>query len=630
MLRSPSRIRFASLLVWLVVLVTPAVASSDRWTVRGRVLTHAGKPVAGARVACDAGLGFGFPPLAAPIGWRLLVREGEIAPGLRGFEQTTVRTDAEGHFSLENLDEPTFGLLGIHAAGYPFHEQIISSQDANLESRTIDVGDVRLETGGALLGRVTGPESSQATIAIQPLPPITIGGEAPPPRRPGETRWKPVDGQGRFELRGLRPGGYVVAAFGPTSRVTTREVVIAATEEAPTEVALTLVPGEPLSCQVLSLADRAPVPDVQLTLWPIPDGSPSTVSVLDSVRTDELGKASFVGLGPRRYRVVAIPADRVESAGPVPAFSIAAEARAGEELELIMSLGRDLIIEVRDPEGELVPTIETARLTPVRSAIAQQAYQARHGTPGGFAFRSDGSRLRAHHVRPGLYLLTLHARGFSPASLELELNDGFEVPRFAALDESGHDFAARFEEGTPVLELRLPRALGLMEGFVVDAKGKRVDGATVRATEYHRDLKIHAIQETATDDQGRFLVTGLFDQGAHLRIDVEADGFLPSYGVWTRFRDQTPPAIVLTAEARLYGQLVDSRGRPIPWGRVELLDGDPKPFHNPQLSRQVTDRDGRFRFDLLAAGPYRLKAEETEIPVDLEAGERREIRLERR
>ncbi|MEQ8766963.1 MAG: carboxypeptidase-like regulatory domain-containing protein [Planctomycetota bacterium] len=624
-------VTFARLLlgVALPFVILPSTFANERWTVEGRVLDPAGEPIEGARVACELGGGFSFPRLTAPLSWRILGRSPESFPTPEPFLSGYVETGPDGRFRIEDLPEPTLAVVGVYVESRPFLQEPFVTSSEHLESRTIDVGDLTMVEGGTISGQVQGEGAEGATIALQPVLEEVLPGETAPPRLPGHFRVVRADEAGTFQMEGLPSGRYHIAAFSEASRID--EDLLTVEPGVTTEVRFDLVRGLELSCTVVARSDRSPLEGVRLSLWPSPTGSSGTVLVLDSLVTDAEGRAVFRGLENQRYRIIAIPSDQVDAANLVPPFSVVRDVAEPGPVQIVISQGRDVFLSVRDPEGQPIDDIELARLTPIQSAPIQSEYIRRHGASGSFIFRDEGELLRAESVRPGVYRLTVLALGWVPAIVEIEINDSFDIPRQNVVDGSRREVSTEDADGLTRLVVELAPAVGILPGRVVDPSGDPIAGAEVQGLEVHRDLRVKILQEHVTDEDGRFTLTGLFDLGAHIKVEIDAPGFLHHSEVWTLLRDQTPPTIILTPASRLIGKLTNKEGQPIPYGRITLFDEQVEQFQNSEVARLLTDELGQFEVPKLAAGRYRLGAEHAEeVVVEIGTGEVKEVTIQRR
>src|SRR5205085_8335237 len=112
-----------------------------------------------------------------------------------------------------------------------------------------------------------------------------------------------------------------------------------------------------------------------------------------------------------------------------------------------------------------------------------------------------------------------------------------------------------------------------------------------------------------TDTSGAFQIAKM-DLGEY-RALVEKDGFaiFPSEPLKIEADESTAPVRVRyqmqfaeKQDSKLGGRVLDSQGKPLASAAVDLIRGPEYRF------RTFTDADGRFTFDQLAPGAYRLRA----------------------
>ena len=217
--------------------------------------------------------------------------------------------------------------------------------------------------------------------------------------------------------------------------------------------------------------------------------------------------------------------------------------------------------------------------------------------------------------------LTRHSVRTTAVPVAVAAADGsfaFETIGIAMLQAQAPGFAA--SELRPCtaapMTLTLQPARGDLVGVVVDADGRPVAGARVRAipetdrgaglaTPERRPLPI-----VASDQAGGFVVPDL--PTGRIDVAVQADGHAPATLVVTEataLRD--PVRIVLPRGVALRGRVVDQDGAPVA-GVIVRLGGS----HGVA---RTTDADGRFGFRSAAAIVQALRVEgSTIVPVHVE------------
>ncbi len=153
-------------------------------------------------------------------------------------------------------------------------------------------------------------------------------------------------------------------------------------------------------------------------------------------------------------------------------------------------------------------------------------------------------------------------------------------------------------------------------GHVVGPDGAGVDGATVYAL-------AGGEQRVTTDADGAFeVVLARGSEQVHLTVGADGYGFLHQ-DLAEVTTDVGPLLLRITPELRIAGVLLDTDDRPIPGARIRI-DGEPEFLSNsvpPATSLQllgskfaVTDDVGRFSFDKLPSGSFRVTWQQRDAP----------------
>jgi Carboxypeptidase regulatory-like domain len=161
---------------------TVSLTVSDGGYVTGRIVDPEGRPLAG-RARLLAFEERGLPSFAADL--------------------LTVEARADGTFALGPLP---LGALGISVSA-PRHTQRLVDASVPATGRAVDLGDVALDPGLAIRGRVRDREGA----GIEGATVRALGRDVPVESVP-EAESGP---EGRFDLGGLRPGRYRVSASAP-------------------------------------------------------------------------------------------------------------------------------------------------------------------------------------------------------------------------------------------------------------------------------------------------------------------------------------------------------------------------------------------------------------------------------
>lgn len=149
--------------------------------------------------------------------------------------------------------------------------------------------------------------------------------------------------------------------------------------------------------------------------------------------------------------------------------------------------------------------------------------------------------------------------------------------------------------GQQKLNLTLPRRPdgGSVQGTVVDADGKPVEGASV----VNGDSSTRDFRETITDDQGRYRLDDVY-KGLHGHgLFFKARGFSPKHLEFTPGSREHPAEVnaTLVVGHRIRGRVVDEQGEALPGVYVYYGRGDRYDLGG----RAATDAEGRFEFDSL-------------------------------
>ncbi len=173
--------------------------------VSGRVVDPSGAPVEGAHVAAthvpEAGRGV------------VVVAPDAVSQGPWSLGRVEVSTDASGRFRLEHLDEGGWKLAVDHPG---FAHRVVDEAIQVGRREVRDVGDVRLEKGGAIKGLVRdarGDPREGVEVVVASLD------------RPGFRRSRRTNIGGAYVFENLPPGRYAVTLTAAYGRVTARREV---------------------------------------------------------------------------------------------------------------------------------------------------------------------------------------------------------------------------------------------------------------------------------------------------------------------------------------------------------------------------------------------------------------------
>jgi protocatechuate 3,4-dioxygenase beta subunit len=263
------------------------------------------------------------------------------------------------------------------------------------------------------------------------------------------------------------------------------------------------------------------------------------------------------------------------------------ELGAGPPPEVVLELGSALQLSGHVLDERRRP-VAGARLELRHPADASQQWAAVTDAEGRYAFGP---------LEPGDWELGIQARRYLDVPVET-----YTLPP----DMGPLDFTL----------VRLPS----VEGRVTDTTGRPLPRIELRLMTL--DAEDAVVSQDWTDDEGRFVLDAEGPGAFH--IEVEDERYL---------RDSFPvrvPArnvhLTLRSGASLLGTLVDARGLPLEGFQVKALSMAPE--EDPRAPAAVTDARGRFCFQGLKPGAYRLGAARPSEGVERKAWREVELREE--
>jgi protocatechuate 3,4-dioxygenase beta subunit len=498
------------------------------------------------------------------------VRVGAEAGG----PERRTHAGADGRFAVAGLGD---GVYALRAEAGGLVSPTMRGVSATAPAAAGPPLRLVLAPAATIVGRVTADGGVPATTVEvraedRGLPP----GEDP---LPSTAR---TSGAGAFTLGPLLPGSFRVSASSRGFVLRRALTVEALAASPPAPVVLELLQGARLTGRIASAAG-APIPgahircagaDVQdLTVRPgtlplaaeaaaLPAGAAGTLGGAQTAVTDGRGRFALEGLLPGRYRL------EVARDGYQP-LDVEATVAAGERRDLgalTLSEGFPVRGRVLDQPGA---PIEGARVSVTAGAGGAALPGALTDAAGQFALA----------LAPGRYRITASADGWGTASA---------------------DSLAAAGGAQPLVELRLARADGALEGVVRDDAGRPLAHARLAA----RPALAGAgptdppIALATTDAGGHFRMARL--PAGELRLEVAH----PDY---PRISAPATPgqfaAIVVPVPGGVIGEV---RGRAtgalVPHARVEASGPD------GATAAADTKGTGTFRLLHLAPGAWRIRA----------------------
>ncbi len=501
---------------------------------------------------------------------------GKAIPGAsvrlsKGDRARTVQSREDGTYLFEKVPTGTGYGLRVQAPRHRVAEQGPLTV-AEGETTRVDFALVpeRVPDTGAIVGSVRGA-GGRAIVGAR----IEI--------LSGPSDGRATSGrEGRFELRGLRPGVYALtfSTAGHATRI--REgLEVRAGRVVEIRVELDSLGEDPVGAifGVVKNGEGQPVSGatVRITAGP----------TIAEIGTDAEGRYTLAPLVPGLYSL------RVTADGYRAAEAGGIRVEAGQERRVDFTVRRG-----EEPRfGTVSGTVTDADRRPIAGATVTVI--------AGPTIRSsvtDGEgRYRLEELLPGNYALRASKDGYLPQTRETPVVAGQNRSVSFLLRTEGSQF-------------------GRIVGRVTNGSGAAVPGATV------------AIQEgrsTLTNEEGRYELNEL-EPGGHTLTASKA-GFRSSTAAATVIAGRvTERNFVLRAEeptrGRIFGRIRNPQGAGIAEARATIIAG-------PVLKSAFANGEGDYALEELTAGSYRIRfsregyrSVDTEVIV-LTAGQARELNV---
>ncbi len=396
---------------------------------------------------------------------------------------------------------------------------------------------------------------------------------------PALTAQTSTDAAGRFEMRDLRPGRFVVAARArgfAEARVPGIEIPA---ERDRTDAGTILLKPEALFAGRVQSSDGRPLEGAAIRIVPedplegsLP-GSAAASGPPDAV-SDAAGGFQLVGQrGGDRLKLT------VERSGYASAELSGVPVSSPEPLVIVLMPSSSLAGHVTDAAGRPLARISLTALS--RRAVVIAGHVVSTGRPLQTRSRDDGS-FAIEGVEPGGVELTASGSGWQDTQQNLQ------VPAGQNLED---------------LEIVLRKSASLT-GRVLGPDGEPVVGAAIGRPEPEPPgliLAFHAPLATS-DGDGRFSIDGL--PPGPLRLVASHTAFGKTFQEVDAEPGENHVDFQFSGGQTLAGQVVDGDGAPVAGARVWLRSRPSTSLSTQALSRG----DGHFTFDGLAPGTYELQA----------------------
>lgn len=534
----------------------------DAGVVSGRVVTKSGDPIANAKLRLGS-------PIAIDIG---LLR----TPIRRAGETTS---DSDGKFEFVSVPAGIPLELTIDASGYPKEWREVEVHAALRHEFTI-----RLDEGSRLIGRVRAENGMPIPGARVTAREISVRVDAKDPQKTdGILTESTTDGDGRFQLRGLLPGRYIViASHSDFVRSMLDDVTVpAGTMQLPTDFVLRT--GARIEGVVVD-AKGDPIPSAELGLRRTTTFGQNGMGFTPK-SAETMGGWRIDADADGRFRSPPLPTgtfDIVASkTGYVQAQQTKVAPGRGEVRLTLKKRGGIEGIVVAAGDGHPIVEFEVAALRPfdMQSLLDPTFFEhVRHAV-----VVHNAGRFLLEDVAPGKYTLTVTANGFARSETLGVVVKEDEVTRdvHVTLQPEATIRGVVVDKGTgsPLSHVRITTRQG-MAAMMPDPLALGV--------------------ETQTDARGEFTLTGL--AAGKYTLAATRRTYAPgSSEAITLVTGETREGlkILLAKGARLSGRVLRKNGEPVVGA---MLTANQLGSYTPAVD--TTDGDGNYLLEGLAAGSY--------------------------
>jgi protocatechuate 3,4-dioxygenase beta subunit len=371
---------------------------------------------------------------------------------------------------------------------------------------------------------------------------------------------------GSFEFASLKTGVY---SLGATTEAGIAGPVMVRVEQVTAPVRLTIAGQQPFRVRIESLHGGDPVPSADVRL---------TGTLQRFAQTDELGLATFPGLLPGRYELVAEAAGHASTSVPVQI------GPRPETVTIKLQPGLRLEGAVADEQGRPIAGAMVTALDRIGLGHSPQGHRSTATDVGGrFVFSG---------LLEGQYrVLARHAQ-HAPAQTE----------------------AIRLRHGTVAPGLRIVLSSGArVSGTVVGSDGRGVDRAEIRAA-YHVPGQggLGQLFQAHSGPDGQFTLQGLPSAVLTLLAVHESGTSADERVDLDRRTEVREIRLVLEHVQEIAGMVFDDSGQVVP--RAEVWAVPASALAEPPLARRlrgraaaITDEQGRFTLTGLTQGDHEVR-----------------------
>ena len=532
-----------------LVLAPPAALA-------GIVADEAGKPVANAEVSVTAA-----------------IREISQDAGLRGYNLLLgnaarncfmARTDAAGHFSIENFPTNATAALAVQAPGKALRESAPDFEGMNSLPWRGGQEDIKfvVEPAGSIEGKIMVEGSNQPPPAAR----LTLQSDQPGNFRFEEREPAQSGTDGAFEMHDAAAGAYHVhAVFGSNAVPEWVADGVAVTVESgkPTRgVQVTAIRGGLLEAAVLEENNHKPLAQITVTAYK---------TDFQSAANSDSNGIVHLRLPPGDYQITASR----ELASSIQT-SASVEAGKTNRVEIEIAPPKRITGIVRQPNGHPA----AGQKVTLVGGFGPNAADVKTDADGKFELEWDPRRFGRNNGNATTCVLVRDAERNLAAAQDVE------------------------EDAGP-LDLKL--APGLTLAGRVESDGKPITNATASLVFWTGRSGMYLTGfSRQTNATGGFEIFDI-PPGRHYGVSISARGYgkttINDINATTEAgRMELDPFKLKPANLKLAGQVLDADDKPVASANVSLF-GEGQPSGNAR-----TDPDGRFHFDHVCEGSIQLSA----------------------